>query len=564
MFRHPTPMVAYFSMEIGLDPHIPTYSGGLGVLAGDTIRVAADLGVPMVAVTLVHRKGYFFQEIDAAGNQREHPYRWVPADHLTPMPNRVKIVIGGRPVDMAVWRFTVEGISGHGVPVYFLDTQLPENASSDQGLTDALYGGDAYYRLCQEIVLGFGGIAMLRDLGYEALATYHMNEGHSAFLTLALLEDHVSQKGSRMPTAWDCEAVRKQCVFTTHTPIPAGHDQFPLPMIAQALSAHQTDMLDAAGAIRDGVLNMTHLALLFSRYVNGVAMRHGEVSRLMFPHYLINAITNGVHATTWVSLPFANLYDRYIPEWRRDNFYFRHAVGIPLAEIGAAHTQAKRAMVEMVYAKTARRFLPEVFTIGFARRATAYKRADLLLADTERLRHIAQVHGPIQIVYGGKAHPHDMEGKAIIRRIVELARRLEGEITIVYLEEYDMAVARTLCAGVDLWLNTPQKPQEASGTSGMKAALNGVPSLSSLDGWWIEGHVEGVTGWSIAETWTDPHSRDEELSSLYHKLETLILPTYYHYPLHYAHIMRSTIAINGAFFHAQRMMVQYVNNAYRL
>ena len=554
--------IAYFSMEVGLDSSMPTYSGGLGVLAGDTLRAAADLGLPMIGITLIHRKGYFRQRLDAAGNQTESPARWDFEQTLEAMVPRVFVPISGRAVMLRAWRYIVRGVFGHTVPVYFLDTALNENEPWEQSLTDALYDGDARHRLCQEIVLGMGGVAMLEALGYKHISTYHMNEGHASLLTLALLERESAHGNLASATESDREAVSQRSVFTTHTPVPAGHDEFPVDLVRAVLGEQRTVALERMQCIQDGRLNMTCLALRLSRYVNGVAMRHGEISRGMFPQYPIDSITNGVHALTWTAPPFRNLYDRYIPEWRRDNFYLRYAIKVPLSEIRRAHVLAKQEMIAHIAQRANIHLSENVFTLCFARRAAAYKRADLLFSDIDRLKNIADHTGPFQVIYSGKAHPRDEAGKAMIRRIFTLAEQLRDALKIVYLENYDMELARTLCAGVDVWLNTPERPLEASGTSGMKAALNGVPSFSVLDGWWIEGHVEGVTGWSIGnpdDTDVDPAS---EAQALYDKLEHAILPLYYAKPETYTDIRRSTIALNGSFFHTQRMVLQYVRNAY--
>jgi starch phosphorylase len=403
---------------------------------------------------------------------------------------------------------------------------------------------------------------MLRALGHEDVQVYHMNEGHAALLALALVEEQVRGRSGEAVTAADIEAVRRQCVFTTHTPIPAGHDQYPLELPRQVLGDERVVALDAAGCLDQGALNMTRVALVFSRYVNGVSMRHGEVSRRMFPHYPVNAITNGVHAPTWAARPFQRLYDQHIPEWRRDSLSLRHAVGIPPEEIRAAHAAAKAALLDEVYRRTGERLDPTALTLGFARRVTPYKRAGLLFTDLERLRRIAGQAGPLQIIYAGKAHPRDEAGKATIRQIFAAAAALGATLPVVYLEDYGMSLARLLCAGVDVWLNTPQKPLEASGTSGMKAALNGVPSLSVLDGWWIEGHVEGVTGWSIGDGSEEESDPEREAASLYEALESIIAPLFYQRPPEFDAIMRSAIALNGSFFSAQRMLSQYVANAY--
>jgi starch phosphorylase len=554
--------IAYFSMEVGVDSAMPTYSGGLGILAGDTLRAAADLGLPMVGVTLLHSKGYFRQSLDATGNQFESPAEWGYEEVLEPMVPRAFVSIAGKAVMVRAWRYVIRGVFGHSVPVYFLDTRLKENDEWEQSLTDALYDGDGRHRLCQEIVLGMGGVAMLQALGYKNVSTYHMNEGHAAFLTLALLEREVARGDLNALADSDGEAVRQRSVFTTHTPVPAGHDQFSVDLVREMLGSERLGALEKLHCISDGALNMTYLALNLSRYVNGVAMRHGEISRDMFPRYPVDSITNGVHAPTWTSAPFRNLYDRFMPEWRRDNFYLRYAIKIPLSDVHRAHVLAKRELLAWIAQRTKVHLAENVLTICFARRAAGYKRADLVFTDLERLESIANHAGPFQIIYSGKAHPHDDAGKAMIRRIFEFSQKLKDVLRVVYLENYDMDLARALCAGVDLWLNTPERPLEASGTSGMKAALNGVPSLSVLDGWWIEGHVEGVTGWAIGDCGTGEPDPAAEARSLYDKLEDTILPLYYGKPEAYTDIRRSAIALNGSFFHSQRMLLQYVRNAY--
>ena len=552
--------VGYFSMEIALDNAIPTYSGGLGVLAGDTLRSAADLAVPVVAVTLLHRKGYFQQHIDKDGNQTETPAIWQPEEILEAVDARASVQIEGRTVHIRAWKYPVRGVTGHEVPVYLLDTQLPENAEQDRALTDYLYGGDSRYRLCQEVLLGMGGAAMLKALGLPA-QLYHLNEGHSALLCLVLLDWQLDGRKSFELDESDIEETRRRVVFTTHTPVPAGHDRFPVDLVRSVVGNNYADLLEAARCVENGTLNMTHVALRLSRFVNGVAMKHREVSQGMFPSYPIDAITNGVHALTWTSPAFRTLFDKRIPEWRTDNLYLRYAVGIPLQEIRAVHAEAKCDMVAAIAERSGVTLDPKVFTLGFARRATPYKRADLLFSDPKRLAQMAAAVGPLQVVFGGKAHPNDSGGKELIRRIHHAAREVSDVVTVVYVENYEMAIASKIVAGVDLWLNNPMKPLEASGTSGMKAALNGVPSLSVLDGWWIEGHVEGVTGWSIGAL--DPEGdQSKDANEIYLKLERIILPLYYGLPFAYAEVMRSAIALNGSFFNTQRMVEQYVRNAY--
>jgi len=559
-FSHPLG-AAYFSMEIALEASLPTYAGGLGILAGDTLRSAADMGLPMAGVTLLHRKGYFEQHLDAHGNQSETPSTWIPEDVLQPLEGRAPLMLEGQQVSIRAWQYTIQGCTGHQVPVYLLDTALPENPPFVQTLTDRLYGGDDHYRLCQETILGLGGIAMLRQLGHHHLMTYHMNEGHPTLLALALWEEHLAGRPLEKASSEDLAFVHKKCVFTTHTPVPAGHDQFSKNMVLRVLGPERTAALEKAGCLSGGVLNMTDLGLRCSHYIHAVAMQHGDVSRGMFPDYSVRAITNGVHAGTWTSPSFEELYDRHIPEWRRDNLYFRYAIGIPLDEIRDAHMQSKEALIAEIAYATGVQLDPNVLTIGFARRATAYKRADLLFSDLGRLRQIARNVGPFQLVYAGKAHPQDEPGKEQIRRVFQAVTSLKDAIRCVYVENYDMRWASLVTSGVDLWLNTPQRPHEASGTSGMKAALNGVPSFSVPDGWWLEGHVEGATGWDIGRE-EIPESPADEIASLYNKLERVIVPMFYGRPDAWGQVMRLSIALNGSFFNSQRMLSQYVLDAY--
>jgi starch phosphorylase len=559
------PRIAYFSMEIALDAGLPTYSGGLGILAGDMLRSAADLALPIIGVTLVYHHGYFVQSLDASGNQREAPEMWDPRARMQRVDRTVTVNVEGRDVLVGAWRYDVLGAGGSVVPVFLLDTDLDGNDPQDRALSAALYAGDHRYRLCQETILGFGGFAMLEALGLgDSIGTFHMNEGHSAFLVPAAVEARVEQRGGGDATSEDFASVRKRFVFTTHTPVPAGHDRFDSALTMSVLGEGRTRLVERLGALRHGSLNMTQLALRGSHYVNGVAMRHGEVSRALFPGDSIHAITNGVHAGRWTAPAFGVLFDRYVPAWRRDNAYLRHAVGIPLEDISAAHRAAKDDLFLEIKRRSGVTLDTSRFTIGFARRAAEYKRGYLAFTDTDRLRSLVKTSGPLQFVFAGKAHPQDADGKAVIRRVFEAAARLGDDLKVVYLENYEIALAQRLVAGVDLWLNTPRPPLEASGTSGMKAALNGVPSLSTLDGWWVEGCVEGHTGWAIE---SDPSVAGEEqnvadASALYAKLEESILPLFYGHPDGYARVMRGAIAYNGSYFNTQRSVEQYVRSAY--
>ena len=550
--------VAYLSMEIAVTPAMPTYSGGLGVLAGDTLRAAADMGLRLVAVTLVHRRGYFRQHLDGNGNQTEEAQPWSPESLLTQEEPIVRLEMEGRMVAIRAWRYDLVGVTGHVVPVYLLDTDLEENSPEDRTLTDQLYGGAGDHRLKQEAVLGMGGARILDALGYVPVV-YHMNEGHAALLTVALLEQERHGANVDHASDEDIESVRQRCVFTTHTPVPAGHDRFSSEQAYRILGQERAHLLERVGAFHDGLLNMTYVALRFSRFVNGVAMQHGKVSREMFPDYSITAITNGVHAGTWTSAAFQAAFDRHMPRWREDNLALRYAIDIPEHEIAAAHAESKQLLMAAVKERTGADLSPDIFTLGFARRAATYKRSDLLFHQPERLVKMAHEFGGLQVLYSGKAHPADEPGKAMIRHVIEVAKQLNSDaLKILYLENYEWELGALLTGGVDLWLNTPRRPYEASGTSGMKAALNGVPSLSILDGWWIEGWIEGVTGWAIG----DHDTEDGEANSLYDHLEQTVLPLYTKQPEQWQRIMRSTIALNGSYFNTQRMLEQYLLNAY--
>ncbi|HEY1743591.1 MAG TPA: alpha-glucan family phosphorylase [Granulicella sp.] len=549
--------IAYFSMEIALSKSLPTYSGGLGMLAGDTLRSAADTGAPMVVVSLAHRRGYFQQHLDATGQQTESDVAWSPETTLPSAGQEIVLIMQNREVKVRAWRFDVVGVTGHIIPVFLLDTDVEGNDLWDRRLTDHLYGGDTYYRLCQETILGLGGVQLLHALGCKP-EVCHMNEGHAALLTIGLLEERLNGVPLRDASEADAEAIRQQCVFTTHTPVPAGHDKFGLDQMFAVLGHERASAIERFGCLHDGLMNMTYLALRFSRYVNGVAMQHGKVSQHMFPGYKVHAITNGVHAATWLSQPFQQLLDKEVPEWRHDNQYFRSVYGIAPSVIDATHDLGKQRLFATVKQRTGVELDPNVLTLGFARRVATYKRASLLFHSPERLAEIAEKLGGLQILYAGKAHPADNAGKGLIRDVFSAAARINSsKLRILYLENYDWDLGEQLTGGVDVWLNTPLRPYEASGTSGMKAALNGVPSLSVLDGWWIEGCAENITGWAI------PDSDDEatEANLLYDKLENSIAPLYAN-KAGWAEMRRHCIAINGTFFNTHRMLGQYVSNAY--
>ena len=561
------PRIAYLSMEIALRNEIPTYAGGLGILAGDTVRSAADLGLPLVAVSLVSRSGYFRQQIDAQGRQLEQPAPWDPARWARRLDAKVAIPIEGRSVWISAWLYVVEGQMGGRQPVLLLDTDLEENQREDRTITHYLYGDGNDYRLKQEMVLGIGGVRLLQALGFE-IRQYHMNEGHAALLGLELLRRFAypteDLQSGELP--YDIPKVRELCRFTTHTPVEAGHDRFPYELV-QRLFGQATkvdefiDLSTLKHLAGEDQLNMTRLGLNLSEYVNGVTKRHAEVSRTMFPGYRVHAVTNGVHPFTWVAESLRKLYDQYVPGWCHEpELLTRADCYIPDAALWAAHVEAQQVLIEKVRTLTGMSLQAQIPILGFARRMTAYKRPDLLFSDLERLKAIARGRS-FQIVLAGKAHPHDEDGKRLIEQLHAHAKELIGTIAVAYLPDYDMALAQALVAGVDVWLNTPLPPLEASGTSGMKAAFNGVPSLSVLDGWWLEGCIEGVTGWAIgdAASGAEAHS-----GAFYDKLEQVVLPLYYlgTDSGSWIKVMKGAISKNASYFNSHRMMRRYATEAY--
>ncbi|MEX2489080.1 MAG: alpha-glucan family phosphorylase [Pseudomonadales bacterium] len=553
--------VAYFSMEIALRADIPTYSGGLGVLAGDTMRTCADLELRLVAISLVAHEGYFRQEIDAEGRQQEYADEWSPAKWTRPLQAKITVPIEGRSVWVGGWLYIIEAAGGGRQPVILLDTDLYENEPEDRKITDRLYGGGDDHRLRQEVVLGIGGVRMLQALGFE-ISRYHMNEGHSALLALELLRRGAvaRQDLRRGESPYNVIDVREMCSFTTHTPVEAGHDKFAYGLVDKILHEYiDTGTLRTlAGEDR---MNMTRLALNLSESVNGVTKRHASVTQQIFPDYYVRGITNGVHPFTWTSPHFAKLYDEYLPGWRHEpELLVRADCCISDDALWQAHMSAKTDLAVKVKELVAAELDPDVPTLGFARRMTAYKRPDLLFSDLDRLREIAR-QTPFQLVLSGKAHPADIRGKHLVEKLHQFARDLAGDLKVVFLPNYDMNLAASMVAGVDVWLNTPLPPLEASGTSGMKAAFNGVPNLSILDGWWIEGCIEGITGWAVGDDGqrADP---DADASDLYDKLQRVVLPLYYGERAGWVGVMKGAIAKNASFFNSHRMMRRYVTEIY--
>ncbi|GIZ51639.1 alpha-glucan family phosphorylase [Noviherbaspirillum aridicola] len=544
-----TPRVAYFSMEIALDSQLPTYSGGLGVLAGDMMRSAADLALPVVGVTLVSRAGYFRQEITEGGRQVEHPSPWNPAQHAHALPAKVAVSIDGRDVWIMAWLYRLQGEGDGRIPVLLLDADLPENSEEDRRITHFLYGGDPEYRLKQEIVLGIGGVRMLRALGFT-VSRYHLNEGHAALLCLELLRS--GAHGSTAP-------VRAQCAFTTHTPVEAGHDKFPYELLRRLLGPDaDTELLRRLGGEQH--FNMTQFALNLSGYVNGVAKSHAEVSRRMFPGFRVHAISNGVHPRTWTSPAFRQLYDRHFPDWKLEPEALMRIGLVDAESIWAAHEQARHALFALVRERCGVSLQEGALTLCFARRMTGYKRPDLLFTDLARLRSIARRY-PLQLVIAGKAHPRDTDGKRLIEMVHACLGDLREDIRGAFIPDYTMEIAGLMTAGADVWLNTPLPPLEASGTSGMKAAFNGVPSLSVLDGWWMEGCIEGVTGWAIG-TENEVAAPQEHARLLYEKLGDVVLPLFFHDRAGWVEVMKGTIGHNAVLFNSHRTMRRYAAEAY--
>jgi starch phosphorylase len=570
-------LVAYFSAEFGLDESLPIYSGGLGVLAGDYLKAASELGVPLVGIGLFYRRGYFEQRLDADDRQIEHypltdtsrlPLQLVPMAPVVELADDSGSLV---PVRLSVWRVRVGRAS-----LFLLDTHVEGNP--DWAVTDTLYGGDRANRLRQEVILGIGGVRVLRQLGLEP-TVFHLNEGHSAFLQLERMRELVEEEG--LSPAEALEQLRASTVFTTHTPVPAGNEVFDPELVRQTLGGLVErcglawEDFAALGKVEssDTGFGLTPFALRTSAHANGVSELHGAVSREMW-HGLwperrmdevpITSITNGVHQRTWISPELEVLLGDTDPQ-------FEHARELSADDVWAAHRSAKERLLEFVVTTRGARDLdPEVLTIGFARRFATYKRASLLFSRPDRLaKLLADPDRPIQVLVAGKAHPADEEGKDVIQLVVDFSREPAAAGRVVFLEDYEMTLARRLVQGVDLWLNTPRRPFEASGTSGMKAALNGVPNCSILDGWWAEAYSPEV-GFAVAthEGEASEEEQDEaDADALYGVLEEQVLPAYYErdetgLPQRWIALMRESIAELGPRFGTARMVAEYVERLY--
>lgn len=548
--------IGYLSMEIGLDASIPTYAGGLGILAGDTVRAAADLGLTFVAATLLYRDGYFTQRLDASGQQSEVPTAWSPERTLEPVDALVSVPVFGRRVYIRAWRRVVRGVHGSEAFVYFLDTDIELNHPDDRKITDALYAWGTEKRLAQEIVLGIGARRMLRAIGHQ-IDLFHLNEGHASLLAVELLSEQLAIRNTHMIDEAMVLEVRKHCIFTTHTPIPGGHDQFPLDQVRAAVGNHPIfDRPDLC--TQGGMFHTTRFLINLCGKVNAVARRHGEVTRGMFPGASITHVTNGVHTATWVVPQMGSLYDSVAPTWRSDPAELMQVLSVRDDDMLSARLEAKEALATLVKQRVGVSLDPRLLTLGFARRQTEYKRPAMLLSDPARLAAIAAAAGGLQVVYAGKAHPGDGLGRAIIREIHQAAQALRDRVRVVFLPDYDMEQARAIVSGVDVWVNNPRPPLEASGTSGMKAAANGVPSLSTPDGWWLEGCVEGVTGWFVGR---EGQSDQQDAEDLFATLATRVLPAYRDRAA-WASICKHAVALNGPRFSAQRMIQDYASRLY--
>jgi glycogen phosphorylase len=550
------PKIAYLSMEIGFNPEIPTYSGGLGILAGDFLKSGADMGVPIVGISLMYRGGYFNQNI-IDGQQIENYPLYNPRRDMTKLENAiVSVPIANREVKIVPWMHELKG-NKSTIPLLFLDThvyekdgkgnQIPLNKDWDEALTNNLYGGDhQYHRLAQEVILGIGGIKVLEKLGIKP-EVYHLNEGHGAFAVLEL--EKIMGK----------EAIEKT-VFTTHTPVPAGHDKFDYGLAHQVIGKElPSNIKQIAG---NDSLNMTLLALNKSRYANGVAKEHGEVSQIMFPDHDIDSITNGVHSYTWTSQRFQDLFDKYIPKWREHPEHLADVDIIPEEELLDAHLKNRYDLVNFVNEHNSidSNFDPNIPIIGFARRFVTYKRGDLIFYDTNRLLEVAE--GKLQFLFAGKAHPKDNGGKNIIHNIINKGNELKEDINVGFIPDYNMGISAIMTPGSDAWMNTPVRPREASGTSGMKAAHNGVPHLSIIDGWWYEAQPMG--GWNIGPEPCDFKLKDiaykDDAYELYNVLEREVIPDIQDLK-RYVQKIKESIK-NASFFNSHRQMDDYMKKAY--
>ncbi|MFX1242147.1 MAG: alpha-glucan family phosphorylase [Promethearchaeota archaeon] len=549
--------IAYFSMEIALESSLPIYSGGLGILAGDALRSAADMGIPMIAVTLVYDAGYFYQQIGPNGEQIEKEMKWDFSDDFERLEQQVILELQDKSIKVEAWKYELIGRNGHKIPVILLDTDLKLNEPWQRKLTHMLYDANPFQRIAQEMVLGICGFRMLEKLGYNKIKTYHLNEGHAAFLIFELLKKYKT-----------LIEVKKHCVFTTHTPVRAGLEEFEYNLVNDVFRDRLPEQIHEFGG--KNALNMTILALNGSGYTNAVSEKHNEVSKKMFPGFEINYITNGVHLGYWLSPYMRDFFNNELSrDWHHNYKLFENVLNLDNYELWRAHSKAKRLLIEYENSHSWVLFDKNLLTIGFARRMAEYKRPLLIFSDLERLAKI--IENKAQLIFAGKAHPADMQSKSYVKKIYDYSDYLWNSygIGVVFLENYEITLAKLLVSGVDLWLNNPRRYLEASGTSGMKAAINGVLNFSTLDGWWIEGYYmsDKQAGWAIGPEPSDPKAKTMDDSfdaeDLYVKLENEIIPLYYQNASEWQQRMKYAIKL-GAYFNTNRMMEEYALKSYKL
>jgi starch phosphorylase len=545
---------AIFVMEMGVDNRIQTYSGGLGILAADMAYSFADLDLPAVFVTLLYRGGYTLQKFDNETGQQDLENSWDYRTILSPLDEYCSVEIGSKSQKVGAWQYIVSG--KRDIRILFLDTDFPENEQAVRDATDKLYGGNASHRLVQEIVLGVGGYRILASMG-EKVDIYHLNESHAAFAIVDLLKELKS-----------AELVMNRCVFTTHTPIPAGNDVFPLTQIKETFSGYPWVNWEAESI--DGTINLSRLASKYCGVTNAVSVKHRYVAEKILDHKTLEYVTNGVYHRRWVHTLLGSFYDDHMPGWKDSPALLARAQVLPPEKFAETHQAVKQQLVEAVGARSrVVGFDVNALTIGLAKRWTAYKRNNLILTDPARLINLGNEKGPVQIVIAGKAHPKDDNAKRMLLDALLATERVNGEtknIRIAMLENYDIDLAKVLVSGCDVWLNNPKRPLEACGTSGMKAAMNGVVNFSVYDGWWLEGGVDGVNGWGIGRKaeWSDfsePRNK-EDLDDIYLKLENTILPTYYGNRAKWWEMAKNSVATVGPLFNSYRMVNDYVTKVY--
>jgi len=540
-------------MEVGVDSRIRTYSGGLGVLAGDMAYSFADLGYPATFVTLLSRNGYTSQRLDASAGQLDSPEPWDWKELLSPTGVMTTMEVWGKPQTIGAWEYRIRGKAE--TSVLFLDVDYSQNDRAVREATDRLYGGEPTDRLTQDIILGIGGYRVLKALGRD-VDMYHLNESHAAFAIIELLRD-----------AGSAEATRRKCAFTTHTPVAAGNDVFRVEAVEGALKGYS--WVNWGEESSDGAVNLSRLASKYSGVTSAVSMKHSFVAERVVGHDRIVYVTNGAYHRRWVHPELKKLYDKHLGGWEDTPSLMGGAVELPSEALSSAHAVAKHSLVNLVNLRHPGHFDESVLTICVAKRFTGYKRNGMLLGDQEKLQMIAEEEGGLQVVYAGKTHPRDASAKAMLADILrkaDLLNRAARKVRVAVLENYDIDMAKVLVAGADVWLNNPRRPLEACGTSGIKAAMNGVLNLSVYDGWWLEGGIDGVNGWGVGKRadWSDLSDsvEGEDEASLYSKLSTSVLPTFYKERERWVDMQKRSIATVGPLFNSYRMVEEYVTRVY--